>query len=151
MRSRTGYSRLLLLLPLLAVLASCGRKNDATTGGTPAQTPAVSIADVEVGRRINSAHQIEMVTDTFAPGDTLWASVKTENTPSGTRILARWVFTEGDAEQIISEETHTTAQSGTGYTSFYAYNPSTWPPGTYELRVGLDGEVKKTKEFRVES
>jgi hypothetical protein len=151
MRSRTNSITLLAVMPLLLILSSCGgQKNDSTTG-TPSATPAVNIAEVEVGRRINSAHQIEQASDTFSPADTLWASVKTENTPAGTRILARWVFTEGDAEQIISEETHTTAQTGTGYTSFYAYNPSTWPPGSYELRVGVDGEIKKTKEFRVES
>jgi hypothetical protein len=151
MRSRTNSITLMAIIPLMLIVAACGRKDNATTGA-PAATPAqVTVADLEVGRRINSAHQIEQASDTFSPADTLWASVKTENTPSGTRILARWVYTEGDAEQIISEETHTTAQSGTGYTSFFAYNPSTWPPGSYEVRVGVDGEIKKTKEFHVES
>jgi hypothetical protein len=107
------------------------------------------ISEVELGRQVNTAHEIEQPTDTFAPGDTLFASVKTEDTPVGTRILGRWVYTEGGAEQVIAEETLTTDQPGTGYTSFHATNASPWPAGSYELRVGLNGEIKETKGFSV--
>ena len=141
------------LIPLLLVLSSCGRKNEegTATRDNTQQTPEASVTEVDMGRRINSAHQVEEKTDTFAPIDTLWASVRTENTPAGTRLLARWVYTEGDAEQIITEETHTTEQAGTGYTSFFAFNPDAWPVGSYELRIGVDGDIKKVKEFHVSS
>jgi len=154
MRTHIPARTALVLAPLLlfAFFAfACGRKDQNTGGSTEQQKRAATVASLDTGRRINSAHQIEDGTEVFAPGDTLWASVKTEDTPAGTRILARWVYTEGDVDQIVTEETRTTANAGTGYSSFFAYNPTGWPTGSYEIRIGLDGEMKKTKEIHVKA
>jgi hypothetical protein len=137
----------------LLLVTSCGgnRNTERDRGDAGTQQAAeVRVSDLNVGRRVNSAHQIETMSDRFAPGDTVWASVRTENAPAGSRILTRWVYTEGGSEQIVAEETHTTAMAGTGYTSFFVANPVPWPAGSYEVRVSLDGEVRQTKEFRVE-
>jgi hypothetical protein len=129
----------------LALVAGCGQKQPAPE----AQPVAAKIAEVTLGRAVNSAHQVDHAMDTFAPTDSIFASVKTENTPAGTRISTRWVYTEGGAENIITENALTTTTAGTGYTSFHIANPGPWPAGSYEVRVGLNGEVKETKSFRV--
>ncbi len=144
--------RLACLVLLACLLGACQKKESADR--TDAEGPApvreeARLTDVALGHGVNSAHQVEQVADEFAPGDTIWASVKTEGTPAQTRILARWVYTEGGKEQVVTEDTHTTAQAGTGYTSFFVTNPNPWPAGSYELRVGLDGEIKDTKKFSV--
>jgi len=110
---------------------------------------AATVADVSLGRAVNRAQQVDVPTDTFAPMDSVFAAVKTENTPAGTRILARWVFTEGGTEQIVSEKEITTTQAGTGYTSFFIANPGPWPAGSYQVRIGLNGEIKEKKAFSV--
>jgi hypothetical protein len=121
--------------------------NGKTAGDTTRME--VRVTEVQLGRGVDTAHQITEVIDTFAPGDTIWAAVRTENTPAGTSIVARWVYTEGGDDQIVGEETHTTAQSGTGWTSFFAANPNPWPAGSYELRIVTDGQVRETKGFSV--
>ena len=144
MRTSAVAVRSSVVLMSLVLVAGCGNKQ-------PAQEvqPVAKIADVSLGRAVNSAHQVDVSTDTFAPGDSIFAAVKTENTPVGTRITARWVYTEGGAENVISESDLTTTVPGTGYTSFHITNPGPWPVGSYEVRVGLNGEIKETKGFRV--
>ncbi len=131
---------------LLLVIA-CAKKAPEPHGG---QTSTVAdVAEVSLGRTVNSARQVDVPMEDFAPADTIFASVKTENTPVGTRITARWVFTEGGAEQVVSENELLTNQPGTGYTSFHIVNPGPWPAGKYEVRIGLNGDIKKTKGFSV--
>ena len=153
MRSHRSTA-LVSLVPLLFLAASsCGKRGDE--GGVQEtqekQAAPLTVSELDVGRRVNTAHQIDGATDTFTPEDTVWASVKTENTPSNTRLLTRWVYTEGDLEQIIAEETHTTVTAGTGYTSFFIANPDPWPTGSYEVRVGVEGEIRKVREFHIQS
>lgn len=133
---------------VLMLAASCGNREPAPgTGQAPAVAPDVT--EVSLGRAVNTAQQIDRPTEEFAPADTIYASVKTENTPAGTRILARWVYTQGGAEQVVSENELVTTEAGTGYTSFHVINPGLWPAGSYELRVGVNGEIKETKGFSV--
>ncbi len=114
------------------------------------QAPATAmVTDVSLGRAVNSAQQVNVAVDTFTPSDTIFASVKTESTPVGTRISARWLFTEGGTEQVVSEKELVTNQPGTGYTSFYIVNPGPWPAGKHQVRIGLNGAMKETKGFTV--
>ena len=76
--------------------------------------------------------------------------MKTENTPAGTQLIARWIHKADGQEHLIVEEPHTTAQAGTGWTSFYAANANGWPTGDYELRIVTDGQVRETKSFTVQ-
>lgn len=139
-----------VLVALLA--AGCSRsEREDQPGGAPAETPDPVIAAVELGRHVDSAQRVTDPTETFAPGDTLWASVETRDTPAGATILARWLYTEGDGEQLVAEERHSTAEAGSGFTSFHAVNPDPWPAGSYELRVSLNGGEEETKAFRVSS
>jgi hypothetical protein len=124
----------------------------ATCAKKPAQDAPVAnarVTEVSLGRAVNTAQQVDQPTSVFAPADTIFASVKTENTPAGTRITARWVYTEGGAENVVSENDLLTTQAGTGWTSFYITNPGPWPAGSYEFRVGVNGEVKESKGFSV--
>lgn len=130
----------------LVLTVACAKKAPAPEAG---QGNAASVAAVSLGRAVNSAQQVDVPTETFAPTDTIFAAVKTENTPAGTRITARWVFAEGGAEQIVSEKELLTTQPGTGYTSFFIVNPGPWPAGSYQVRIGLNGEIKETKGFTV--
>lgn len=124
--------------------ASCGKKQ-----AQDAPVATARVTEVTLGRAVNTAQQVDHPTDAFAPVDTIFASVKTEDTPAGTRITARWIYTEGGAESVVSENELVTTQAGTGCTSFHITNPGPWPAGSYEFRVGVNGEVKDSKGFSV--
>jgi hypothetical protein len=152
MRRLSFAGQLGCIAAALLLAASCGNREPAPgTGQTPEVGRAVApvVTEVSLGRAVNSAQQIDRPTEEFAPADTIYASIKTENTPAGTRIMARWVYTQGGAEQVVSENELVTTEAGTGYTSFHVINPSPWPAGSYEVRVGLNGEIKETKGFSV--
>jgi hypothetical protein len=143
MRTHSAANRIALLAVALLFVASCAKKESAPP------VVEVQVAAVDLGRGVNTAQQIDQPMDTFSPTDTIWASVRTEHTPAGTKIQARWVYTEGGAEQIVTETEHMTAKEGTGFTSFFIANPAPWPAGKYELRVGTNGKIQETKGFNV--
>jgi len=143
MRTHTVANRMAVLAIAVLCVASCAKKQSAPP------VVEVQIGAVDLGRGVNTAQQIDQPMDTFSPTDTIWASVRTDNTPAGTKIQARWVYTEGGAEQVVTETEHTTANSGTGFTSFFIANGTPWPAGKYELRVGTNGKFQETKGFNV--
>jgi hypothetical protein len=142
-RNHPVENRLAVLAIVLLCVVSCAKKQ------VPPPAEEVKVTAVDLGHGVNTAEQIDQPIDTFSATDTIWASVRTDNTPVGTRILARWVYTEGGTEQVVTETEHQTARPGTGYTSFFIANPSPWPVGKYELRIVTNGKVQETKAFSV--
>ena len=143
---------LTVLIIAAALISGCqktrtGEETERESPGTP--EAAVKITEVELGRSVNSASRVDQPTDEFSPSDTIYASVKTENTPAETTIRARWVYTEAGEEQTVAEDTHTTAVEGTGYTHFFIASPNPWPAGSYELRIQIGGASQETARFSV--
>ncbi len=79
----------------------------------------------------------------FAPTDTIYASVETSGTGSGT-LSARWTFEDG---QVVDEGSQPV--SGSGVTEFHISNPAGWPAGHYEVAVSLDGDEVERSGFDV--
>jgi hypothetical protein len=144
MRSQSLAVRLSTVAVAAMLAAACAKKEPAPQVGQQAE-----ITEVSLGKRVNTAQQVDQPTQTFTPVDTIFASVKTANTPVGTRITAVWVYTEGGADHVVSQNDLSTTQAGTGYTAFHVINPGPWPAGSYQVRVGLNGQVKETKNFSV--
>jgi hypothetical protein len=154
---------LLLTVPLAA--AACGRKEEpAETAGTtpsatetlppaatPPSTPApaegqVRVRDVELGRAIGADGRITDETDDFRPTDTIYASVETEGSSTGTELTARWTYQDG---QVVDESTQTIAPTGPAVTEFHIAKPSARPAGKYKLEILLNGTVVETEDFDV--
>jgi hypothetical protein len=138
-----------LLFALLAAAACSRSDREGRTGDAPADAPEPEIVSVQVGRQVDSAQRVTDPTETFAPDDTLWASVETRDTPAGATIAVRWLYTEGGDEQLVAEDSHTTSAAGSGFTSFHATNADPWPAGSYQVRVRVNGGKEQTKAFRV--
>jgi len=131
--------RLLLGCVLLTSLG-CGSKTRVT--GTA--TNKVNLIDL--GRSINADHSIKDKTDTFQPGDTVFAAVETETLGSAA-VKIRWSFEDG---QLVGEATQQIPSSGGQIRSaFHLYKPDGWPEGKYRLEVTLDSTVAGIKEFTV--
>ena len=150
--------RPLTLLTAATVLTLCGcskSNNDQNTSSagsvasdTTAKAPAnaaVHVADVTLGKHIGPDKKVSDATDTFAPRDSIYASVHTTGTNSG-KITAHWTFQDG---QVVDDRSETISGKGDDYTEFRISKPSGWPAGKYTLHVLVDGSEVQTKDFTV--
>lgn len=149
--------RSLTLLAAVAVVAlgGCSKTNkdqNTSSAGSVASdttkapaTVGVHVADVTLGKHIGADKKVTNATDTFAPKDSIYASVHTTGTNSG-KITAHWTFQDG---QVVDDRSETISGKGDDYTEFHIAKPSGWPAGKYTLHVLVDGNEVQTKDFTV--
>ena len=145
----------LLAVTLAAGLVACSKGDDVATinkesGGNvdTVTVPALRVADLEIGRSLESDKRIKDHTDDFKVTDTIYASVKTEGAANGATLTARWTF--GDSAQVV--ETQNQAVSSTGaatITEFHIMKPTAWPKGDYRVTVLVNGVEASSKVFEV--
>ncbi|AKC86666.1 hypothetical protein [Pseudoxanthomonas suwonensis] len=160
-------SRTCLLYPLSAalatalVLAACKKPEPipppaplatepapaATT--LPSATPA-SVTALELGNSVGADERVTAPATTFAPGDTIYASVTTRTgDPTATvpgRLSAKWTFQDG---QTVHEDARDLTLTGDGTTTFQISRPGGFPVGRYTVEISLDGAVVQSREFEV--
>jgi hypothetical protein len=143
--SRTTFG--VLCLALLVGMSACGKKDqNAAAGGAVEANAPVHVADVTIGRAVGADKRVTNQTDTFGTRDTIYASVHTTGTGSGTQLTARWTFQDG---QVVDERAETISPTGDAYTEFHISKPTEWPKGKYTLRVLLNGSEVQAKDFTV--
>ena len=131
----------------LTTLACRERADDASTtmeGGAVA--PAVQVAEVDLGKGLQSDKSIRDETDDFAQRDTVFASVRTTGAAENATITARWTFQDG---QVVDERTETISPTGQAFTTFFVAQPGGLPKGNYTLSVLVNGVEAQKKEFEV--
>jgi hypothetical protein len=143
-----------LSLLLLILLTACGNKEDQTTvtpeptaaPAPPPPPPGVTAGTISLGKAVGPDKKVTAATESFAKGDTIYASVDT--TGSGTATLkATWTYLQGGQTAIVNEESQTI--SGPATTEFHISKPGGWPAGDYQVEVFLDGSSIGTKRFKV--
>jgi len=146
MRAR---SYTLAALAAIGLIGGSGCKSrsqgTATQDVGAATTNEVSIANVEVGKRLGPDKRVSDATTNFSPRDTIYASVQTNGTAPSTTINARWTY---EGQQVVKEDSRSIAPSGTENTEFHISKPSGWPKGKYQLTVTVNGSTK-SKDFEV--
>jgi len=85
--------------------------------------------------------------ETFAPNDTIYASVVTAGGPENATLKARWTYEDG---QVVHESEQAIAMGGNAATEFHISKPDGWPAGKYKLEVFLNDSSAATKDFEVE-
>ena len=144
-RRWTGALVAILLSTTLAAMA-CEREEAATADDTEIvedAAPALDVSDVALGRSIGADKRVVEEIGDFAPTDTVYASVETSGTGSGT-LSARWTFEDG---QVVDEGSQSV--SGASVTEFHVSNPAGWPAGHYEVVISLDGDEVDRSGFDV--
>jgi hypothetical protein len=142
----TNYSKsvLSLCLALLVVAVGCNRKSATDTVGTSGS--AVRVTDVTLGRAIGGDKAITDRSDTFAPNDTIYASVATGGSSSSATLRARWTYEDG---QVVDESTRAISPNGNERTEFHISKPGGWPAGKYKVQVFLNDQQTESKDFEV--
>jgi hypothetical protein len=100
---------------------------------------------LQLGRSLNPDHTVANHATTFTPKDTIYVSVLTSNTGSGT-IAVRWTF-EG---RVVGEPSKQVRYKGAGVTEFSLTNAGDFPAGNYKVEVFIDGQPVGDRAFRVE-
>lgn len=144
---KRGASALLSVLLAGALVAmACDREEpveDTDTDIAVEEAPSLDVSDVALGRSIGADNRVVEEIGDFAPRDTVYATVETEGTGSGT-LVARWTFEDG---QVVDEESRSV--SGAQVTEFHVSHPDGWPAGHYEVIILLDGEEVERSGFDV--
>jgi len=143
-------------------LVACGKKEPAPAPApTPAPTPVapapapapvpagVTVSSVSLGKAVGADKKVTAASDTFAKGDTIYASVDTTGSGSAT-LAAKWVYTKDGKTAPVKEDTATISATGPATSEFHISKPDGWPVGTYQVDVTLDGKPAATKSFKVQ-
>ena len=155
MRSKFALA---LITAFAVALAACGKKEAPpkpapapapTTAPAPAPAPAgVSVSTVSVGKAIGADKKVTAAADTFAKGDTFYASIDT--TGAGTATLkAKWTFSKDGQTAVVKEDSMTVNATGPATHEFHVAKPDGWPVGDYEVAVSVDDKPAGMKKFAV--
>ena len=150
-------------------LAGCKKDQDetamtpppATTEPAPTPTPmpepapapasSASVTAVDLGNSIGADMKVATPSTSFAPTDTIYASVATSTSdPAGSvpgTLSATWTFEDG---QVVNEESKSVNLTGAGNTEFHIAKPDGFPAGSYKVEISLDGNVVQSKDFTVQ-
>jgi hypothetical protein len=104
------------------------------------------VADtIQLGRALSSDNRIGQHTIVFRPDDTIYVSVLTTDTGSGT-IGVRWMF----GDRLISEPSREVSYKGAAATEFHIQNSGGFPEGKYSVEAFVDGASVGRRAFTVE-
>lgn len=143
--TRTTY-----LLAALALAAACGKK-EAPKAEAPAAPVAVPTpppapepsATIELGRAIGSDKRVMAALESFAPRDTIYASIASSNVPADQKLVATWTHESGHTVKVDTA-------SAAGQTEFHISKKTAWPAGKYKVSVATTGgKALGEKEFTV--
>jgi len=104
------------------------------------------VADtIQLGRALSADNRIGQHTTVFRPDDTIYVSVLTTDTGSGT-IGVRWLF----GDRMISEPSREVSYKGAAATEFHIQNSGGFPEGKYSVEAFVDGRSVGRRAFTVE-
>jgi hypothetical protein len=163
-------ARLLPLALLIAVLplAACHKNEPAPEAGTPPASPAgtaapaaapaapraptapLKVVALGIGKSVGPDNKVTVEADTFAPGDTVYASVGTTGGSPAAKLTARWSYVaRSGAEKPVGDESKTIAPTTDAFTELHLVKPEGLTTGDYKIEILLDGQSVATKAFRV--
>ena len=153
-----------MLAVLLGSVALVGCKKNAEpalmppSASEPAAMPqatagmaTASVRGIDLGNAVGSDMRVTAPMTSFAPTDTIHASVSTDTSDPAASVAstlgAKW--THIDSNQTVHEESKDMVLAGNGVTDFQITRPDPWPTGRYKVEIMMDGAVVQTREFEV--
>jgi len=125
--------------------SAAGKVDSAAGSAADALRAALSVIDVDMGRKAGADKKITDKTDEFARTDTIFASVHTSGTAKVGMMLGTWTFPDNS---VVEQKTDTPTE-GDAYTAFFITRPKGLAPGKYTFRVMVDGREVRSKDVTV--
>ena len=113
--------------------------------GPSAAAAAKRVATVALGSALDPSKRVVAPKSSFAPTDTIYASVATEGWTAPVTLTARWTFEDG---QVVNESSQT-AEPRPSTTEFHIAKPGGWPAGSYQVEILADGASAGVQRFEV--
>lgn len=119
----------------------------ASTAAMPASdaSAGVSFSSVEIGSSVDAGNMIRNSGTSFAPQDSVYASVETVGSGHAT-LAAKWTYQDG---QTVHEDNKVLDPMGPQTTVFMISKPDGFPVGDYKVEISLDGKSVASKDFSV--
>ena len=144
----------LALLTTLTIVA-CGKKETpppaaalATQVTQPAAPAEASVSVVNLGNAIGADKRVTAPSSSFAPKDTIYASVETQG--SGNLALkAKWSFLKGGVTAPVKEDSMTIVSSGPAVNEFHVSMPTGWPAGDYQVEIFANDKSASVSKYTV--
>ena len=141
-------------LATVLVVAACGGNDadDGMAGDTTAMQPSttLSVSGVELGKSVGADERVAMPMTTFAPSDTVYASIATDGAPPSATLTAVWTFMQDGERARVESYSRTINPGGPASTAFFISRPDGWPTGQYEVETFADGRSVETRQFQVQ-
>jgi hypothetical protein len=128
--------------------SAAGTAEQGLSSAAATTQSALTIVNVDLGKRL-ADKDVSDDTDTFAKGDTVYASVLTSGIePEGQRsnIVGRWSFPDGTNVDQKAEG----ITEGSNRLAFFLTRPNGLATGRYTFRVLVDDREVRSKEFTVQ-
>jgi hypothetical protein len=137
-------------LALMALFGGCRGRDGAPEAQVAAASPTlrtdVSVTEITLGRAIETSRRVVQPQDTFAPADTVYASVVLAGSARHAALTARWTSADG---QVVSEASLQVAPTITTVSEFHISRPDGLPAGPYQVEIFLDGASAGKRTFSV--
>lgn len=140
-------------LAALVVATACSRDETLpadtaapTAATTTADSVALDVGDIDMGRHVGPDNKISDKTDDFAPTDTIYASIHTKGGSAPVQLMARWTFQDST---VVGEETKSVPAGVETDTWFQLVKAGGLQKGTYTVRILADGKEVKSKDVTV--
>ena len=151
MRTRFPLAAVLTVFVLTAV--AC-RKDEVppadSVAAAPAPPPPAVVTVIETGKTIDANKRIVDTATVFAPRDTMYISVVTNNATPTTMLKSIVTHESGTVVDSSSQAVALPMTTGgASVTEFHLVKPSGWPTGSYTVEIWLDGQSAGTRTLTV--
>lgn len=154
-----GFARMLPAALAAVALIGCGGGHERTqtavvdtaalardSAARAARTGEQRIANVMIGKRLGAENRIAEPTFQFDPPDTVYLSAEIQGAPKEGTLSAKWV---AQGNKIMDSTTQTIAPGDTARKEFHLSPAKGWKPGTYMIKLFLNGDSVQAKTFAV--
>jgi hypothetical protein len=141
----TTRGTLSIAIGALLVISACDG-DEYTEDGQLVEKTNVRVVGVDFGQQVDSSNRLTDESDTFAPSDTIYASVRTKGSSPKTVLGVRWKNATGDE---INMNNIVIRPSGDTSTLFALHHLVDLDTGQYSLDMRVNGKVVKTASFTV--
>lgn len=146
MHTRKVAAFVAVLISVAACSSEQREKADSAAGAAEeAIRTTLSVIDVDMGRHAGPDKKITDKTDTFAPSDTIFASVHMSGTARGEMIVGGWTFPDSS---VVEQKADSMTQDDS-YLAFFVAKPKGLTPGKYTFRLMVDGREVRSKDVTV--
>lgn len=113
----------------------------------PMPTSDFAVSSIDLGNSVGADMRVAMPATTFAPKDTIHASVATTGAASNASVTGKWLYQDG---QTVHEDPKTVTTTGPATHDFSVSKPDGFPAGNYKFELWVNGALAQTREFAVQ-